>query len=187
MKASTVISKITMSAALVIAGVLSSTTPALSADFKVGFVNVARVLEKAPQATEARGRIEREFAPKDRKLLSQQKKIRGLEDKLVRDGAVMSERERVRLDQEIRSMKREVRRLQEEFREDLNLRRNQELGKLQRKVIETIQSLAKADDYDLIVSDGVLYAGSRVDITTKVISRLKVEFDGSPKSRGSKK
>ena len=153
--------------------------PAVAADVKVGFVNVAKVLEKAPQAEEARNRIEREFAPKDRELLSQQKEIRGLEDKLVRDGAVMGENERLKLDQEIRSLKRELRRLREEFREDLNLRRNQELSKLQRKVVQVIQSLAKSEKYDLIVSDGVLYAGKRVDISDQIIDRLSSESQGS--------
>ena len=66
-----------------------------------------------------------------------------------------------------------MRRAQEEFREELNLRRNQELSKLQRRVIEVIQELAKAEAYDLVVTDGVVYAGERVDITEKVIGRLK--------------
>lgn len=156
-------------------------SPTLRAEVKVGFVNVARVLETVPQAEDARGRLEREFAPKDRELLAQQKEIRGLEDKLVRDGPVMAQAERTRLEQDIRALKREMRRLQEDFREDLNLRRNEELGKLQRKVIAAIQALAKADKYDLIVSDGVVFAGDRVDITDRVISRLKVEFRDASK------
>ena len=152
-----------------------------SAQLKVGFVNVAKVLEEAPQAEDARGRIEREFAPKDRELLGQQKEIRSLEDRLLRDGTIMAEAERAALERQIRSRKREVRRMQEEFREDLNMQRNQELGKLQRKVLEAIQTLAEADAYDLIVSDGVLFAGKRIDITDEVISRLKDEFDRAEK------
>lgn len=144
-----------------------------AAEVKVGFVNVARVLDKAPQAEQARTRIEREFAPKDRNLVDQQKELRSLEDQLVRDGSVMTAEQRSKLEGDIRARRRDLRRLQEEFREELNLRRNQELGNLQRKVIEVIQELAKAEKYDLVVGDGVLYAGERIDITDKVISRLK--------------
>lgn len=152
-------------------------SPALAlAQVKVGFVNISKVLDKAPQAESARERIEKEFAPRDRELLDQQKEIRAMEDKLVKDGAVMSATERQRRESEIRSLKREIRRLQDEFREDLNLRRSQELSKLQRKVTEVIQELAKAEQYDLIVTDGVIYAGERVDITDKIIGRLNVEF-----------
>ncbi len=156
------------------AGMLAAQTA--SAEMKVGFVNVAKVLELAPQAEAARNRIEREFAPKDRELLQQQKDVRGLEDRLVKNAAVLSEAERQRKETEIRAAKRELRRQQDEFREDLNLRRSQELSKLQQKVTEVIQSLAKAEKYDLIVSDGVIFAGKRVDITDKILERLRGDF-----------
>jgi len=145
----------------------------LAQEVKLGFVNVAKVLDESPQAAQARERIEKEFAPRDRSLLAQQKELRALEDQLVRDGAIMTEDQRVNLEQELRSRRREMRRAQEEFREELNLRRNQELSKLQRRVIEVIQELAKAEAYDLVVTDGVVYAGERVDITSKVVSRLR--------------
>lgn len=159
---------------------------ARAADFRVGFVNVAEVLEEAPQAEDARGRIEREFAPKDRELLGQQKEIRKLEDKLVRDGAVMAESERQKLDREIRTMKREFRRSQEEFREDLNLRRNEEQRELLQGVIEATQALGKSEKYDLILTDGVIFAGDGVDITQKVIDRLKADFESSKKVGGGR-
>jgi outer membrane protein len=148
---------------------------AASAQVKVGFVNVAKVLELAPQAEAARSRIEREFAPKDRELLQQQKDVRSLEDRLVKNAAVLSEAERQRKEAEIRAAKRDLRRAQDEFREDLNLRRSQELSKLQQKVTQVIQILAKAEKYDLIVSDGVIFAGERVDITDKILERLRAD------------
>lgn len=166
--------------AAVFLGVMLQLSPALTqAQVKVGFVNISKVLDKAPQAETARERIEQEFAPRDRELLEQQKEVRAMEDKLVKNGAVMSASERQRQESEIRSLKREIRRLQDEFREDLNLRRSQELSKLQRKVTEVIQELAKAENYDLIVTDGVIYAGERVDITDKVIGQLSTEFKKS--------
>ena len=149
------------------------------AQVKLGFVNVAKVLDKAPQAEAARSRIEREFAPKDRELLAQQKEVRNLEDRLIKNAAVMSASERTRQETEIRALKRELRRSQDEFREDLNLRRSQELSKLQRKVTAVIQTLAKAERYDLIVTDGVIFAGAKVDITDIVIDLLAAEVQGN--------
>jgi outer membrane protein len=152
---------------------------AASAELKIGFVNVAKVLELAPQAEAARNRIEKEFAPKDRELLEQQKDVRNLEDRLVKNAAVLSEAERQRNETEIRATKRDLRRAQDEFREDLNVRRSQELSKLQQKVTEVIQVLAKAEKYDLIVSDGVIFAGQRVDITDLILERLRADFKSS--------
>ncbi len=155
------------------------TAQAASAEVKVGFVNVAKVLELAPQAEAARTRIEKEFAPRDRELLQQQKDVRSLEDRLVKNAAVLSEAERQRKEMDIRASKRELRRAQDEFREDLNLRRSQELSKLQQTVTEVIQTLAKTKKYDLIVSDGVIFAGKRVDITDKILERLRANFKSS--------
>ena len=152
---------------------------AYAADFKVGFVNVAIVLDQAPQAAQARARIEREFAPRDREILSQQQQIRALEDKLVKNAAVLSASERERQEAELRQLKRELRRSQEEFREDLNLRRSQELSALQRMVTEVIQDMARGEEYDLIMTDGVVFAGDKVNITKRVIERLKSDFKES--------
>lgn len=143
-----------------------------AANVKVGFVDVSRVLDQSPQAEEARQRIQAEFAPIDQEILRMQREVRALEEQLVRDGAIMANSERMRLEREVLSRKRDLRRNQEEFREDLNLRRNQELQKLQRQVVLTIRAMAKSEDYDLVISDGVLFASERVDITRMVLERL---------------
>jgi len=152
---------------------------AAAAEVKVGFVDVRKVMELAPQSEEARNGIEKEFAPRDRELLQQQKEVRSLEDRLVKNAAVLSEVERQRKETDIRASKRELRRAQDEFREDLNLRRSQELSKIQQTAREVIQKFAKAEKYDLIVSEGVIFAGKRVDITDKILERLRADFKSS--------
>ncbi len=147
--------------------------PAWAEAIKIGFVNVARVLQQAPQAEQAKKRLEREFAPRDKRLVAMQKELKKLEEKLARDAAVMSDSERRKLERDILAKQRELKRARDEFREDFNLRRNEELGKLQRQVFEAVKSLAKDEDYDLLLTDGVVYASDRVDVTDKVLKRLK--------------
>lgn len=159
--------------AVVVTLALASTVAA--AETKIGFVNAAKVSAEAPQADAARQKLEKEFAPRDQELLAAQKETRALEEKLSRDAAVMKESERSRIERDILSRKRDIRRMQDEFREDFNMRRNEELAKLQRRIIEVIQQLAKDEKFDLIVSDGVVYASDRIDITAKVIERLQQE------------
>ncbi len=160
--------------------------PPVLAEVKVAFVDAAKVLQQAPQAEAATARIEREFAPRNRELVSLQKEIRRLEDKLLRDAAIMKEQEAAKLEQNVRSKKRNLKRQQDEFREDLTLRRNEELQKLQRKVLETIQLVAERGKYDLVFSDGVVYASKRVNITPRVLEWMKKESKTSGK-RSSKK
>jgi len=152
--------------------------PALAlAEVKVGFVNTVKLMEEAPQAKAAISKMESEFAPREKELVGIQRDIKQAEDKLARDAAVMSDGDRDKVERDLASRKRELKRSQDEFREDLNIRRNEELAKLQRRLYDAIVELAKADDYDLIVSEGVVYASTRIDITDAVLERLKKSRD----------
>lgn len=148
------------------------TTGASYADLKIGFVNVPKVLEKAPQAESAKKRLEQEFAPRDKTLVAQQKEIQALEDKMSKDSAVMSDSERRNLEKDLMSKQREAKRAQQEFSEDFNLRRNEELGKLQKRIVEAIRSIAKDEGYDLLLTDGVIFAADQLDVTAQVQKKL---------------
>jgi outer membrane protein len=117
--------------------------------------------------------MEAEFAPREKELVALQRDIKQAEDKLSRDAAVMSDADRSKTERDLVSRKRELKRAQDEFREDLNIRRNEELSKLQRRLYDAIVDLAKAENYDLIVSEGVVFASTRIDITDAVLTRLK--------------
>lgn len=149
-------------------------SPVVWAEIKIGFVEMTSLMESAPQAKQATEQIEAEFEPRNKELVGIQKRIKGLEEKLARDGAVMSEEERAKQDRDIRSQKRELQRMQEEFREDLNIRRNEEISKLQRNLLSAIETLAKEEKYDLILYEsGAMFRSERIDITKKVLERLK--------------
>lgn len=144
-----------------------------AADLKIGFVNVPKLLEKAPQAEKAKKELEKEFTPRDKKLAAEVKDIKQMEEKLAKDAGIMSEAERQKLERELVNRKRDAKRAQDEFREDFNLRRNEELGKLQREVFEAIQSLAKDEGFDLLLTDGVVYSSEQIDVTEKVSKKLQ--------------
>ncbi len=160
---------------LVLLGLCSA---AVGAELKVGFVNTDKILEESPQAKAAGERLDKEFAARDKKLVETQKEIRTLEEKLAKDAAVMSEAERTKAERDIISRKRGVKRAQDEFQDDLNLRRNEELGKVRRLTYDAIVALAKQENFDLIISVGVVFASERVDITNKVLERLKSSAAG---------
>lgn len=140
---------------------------------RLGFVNTARILKEAPQAETARKKLEFEFAPRDKKIVAMQKKLKAMEDQLVKDAVVMSDAARKKLERQIISDKRDVKRSKEEFTEDLNIRRNEELNKLQKLVYDTIVALANEQKYDLILGDSVLFASKRIDVTDQVLIKLK--------------
>ena len=148
-------------------------TQAHAEGYKLGAVNALRVLEQSPQADVARKMIEKEFESRDRELVASQKKLKGLEDRLAKDAAIMGESERKKLERDIITERRELKRSQDEFREDLNFRRNEEFAKIQKTIVETIQKVAVDNNYDVVLSEGVIYASSKVDMSQLVIDHLK--------------
>ena len=145
---------------------------------KVGYVNLSDVLEKSPQAESASKDLEKEFRPRDEAIVHAQKRLKALEEKLNRDGAIMSESERRQLERDVHAKKREIKRDQDVFREDFNFRRNEILGQLQKQIVEVVRALAKEQAYDLILIDGVLYANDQVDLTDTVLKRLNSNTGG---------
>jgi len=154
---------------------------AVMAETKIGFVNAARVLEEAPQADIARKQLEKEFAPRDKAIVKMQDELKTIEEKLAKDGAIMSESQQRKMERDVLSQKREIKRKKEEFREDLNIRRNEAFEKLRKRVFEVIVAIAEQKKFDLIVSDGVVYASKQIDITKEVVDKLKKEMPVSKK------
>ncbi len=142
------------------------------AELKIGVVNIPAVLEKSPQAEKAKKRLEQEFKPRDNKLVAEQKEIQGMEEKLSKDASVMSGSQKDKLERDIQNKKRDAKRSQQEFAEDFNTRRNEELGKLQRRIVEAIRGIAKEQEFDLILTDGVIYSSEQMDITSQLQKKL---------------
>ena len=169
--------RLTISTAWVLAGLLFA-TGAWAAGVKVGFVDTNKLMEKAPQAKQAIKKLEKEFSPREKELVALQREIKKLEDRLEREGVTMSESAHSKLERKILKKKRELKRSRDEFREDLNIRRNEELSKLQRELFKAVVTHAKAEHYDLVLSEGVVYASPRVDITDAVLKQLQKKSAG---------
>jgi len=158
---------------------LLAVAPAANADLKIGYVNAARVLDQSPQAAAVAKKLKQEFSGKESDLLADRKELKRLEDKMTRDGAVMSETERSKLEREIVIRKRDMQHASDAFRDDLNLRRNEEMNKLLAAVQKAIEGIGKEQNFDLIVYEGVAYASSTIDLTDEVLERLRASGDAA--------
>ena len=175
----------TISGLFSVLAVMSATLFCMTASaegIKIGFINTARVLDESPQADAARQRIEKEFSPRDKEIVAAQKDVLKLEEKLNRDGAIMSETERRRLERDVMTQKRDLKRASEEAREDFNIRRNEEFDKIRRLVREVIVEIAEKQHFDLILEAGVVYASDKINITDQVVEQLKKQT-GATKSK----
>ena len=151
--------------------ILSLTAGAQAADLKVGFVDAERVNRESAPADEASKRLEKEFQPRVQEIQRREAQIKATQAQFEKDALTLSENERRGREQELSRQLVDLQRLQREFQEDLNLRRNQELGALLERANKIIRQIAETEKYDLILQEAV-YRSPRVDITDRVLKAL---------------
>lgn len=145
-----------------------------AADLKIGFVDAERINRESAPAERATKKLEKEFAPREQELRKMEQQLKNIQGQLEKDGLTMSESDRRTKEQELGRQTREFQRLQREFREDLNLRRNEELSALFERANKVIKQIAETEKYDLIIQEAV-YRSTRIDITEKVIKALAAD------------
>jgi len=164
-------SKFLLAATLAVAAVSSGVANA-QANLKIGVINVGRLLEQSPQTESVTKKLQDEFAPRQRDITALRQKLQTQQDTFQRDAPVMGEEERLNLERQIRDAQRELQRTENEYLEDLNLRRNEEVGKLQRDVLQRVQEYARAQKFDLVIADAI-FVSTAIDITDEVLAALK--------------
>lgn len=147
---------------------------AQAADFRVGVVDTERVLRESAPALKAEKRIEKEFSGRDQEIKKLMKQAKDLQTVLEKDSGAMSDVDHRSRERELVAMNANLQRMQREFREDLNLRKNEELAIVLEQANKAIQAIAEAEKYDLILQEAV-YRNPRIDITDKVIKHLSIE------------
>jgi len=143
-------------------------------ELKIGYVNYERVIAESPEAKRVSKKLEKEFLPRKKKIDAEKNKLKKLEENHSRDSSVMSEAERAKLEKQIIAKRRNIKRSLDELKEDINLRQNEAFGKLQRQILETIQTFGKEENFDLLLPRNVvIYATDRIDITEQIQQKLK--------------
>ena len=157
---------------LLVLSALAFSAQSNAADLKIGYVQVDKILQEAPQTAESSKKLEKEFAPRSQELERMQKQIKDIETALDKDALTMSETDRKNKERDASNLKIDCQRKQRELREDINLRKNEELAALQDRINKAVTSVSEAEGYDLVVYGGVAYANKKIDITDKVLKSL---------------
>ncbi|MEP7247577.1 MAG: OmpH family outer membrane protein [Gammaproteobacteria bacterium] len=147
--------------------------PAWSVDLKIAVVDYGRLVEESPQAKVALDAIRTEFTPRQKEMQQQEVSLKSKQDRLEKDAATMSEEQRTRSEKDLRDGARDLARRRQEVQDDFNARRNEEMSRLQRTLIEEVRTYAKAQGFDLVIADGVIYSVPTLDITPAILSSLQ--------------
>lgn len=150
---------------------ISGTQAAVGAELKIGFVDQERITRESAPSERASKQLEKEFAPRAQELQRREGQIKTLQGQLEKDALTLSESDRRAKEQELGRLTLDFQRMQREYREDLNLRRNQELGALFERANRVIKQIAETEKYDVIFQEAV-YRNPKIDITDKVLKAL---------------
>jgi len=144
---------------------------AMAAESKIGFVNTERIFRESAPAVRASKKLEKEFAVREQEIQKMAKQFRELQAHLEKETVTMSEGERRNKERDLANLNRDLQRSQREFREDLNVRQNEERAAFQDRVNKAIGDLAEKEKFDLVLQEAV-YVSNRIDITDKVLRAL---------------
>jgi outer membrane protein len=153
------------------------------ADPKIAVISFQRLVEESPQGKAVQEAMRAEFAPRQRTLQATEQSLKAKQEKLQKDGATMSEDQRVHAEKDLRDGARDLQRAEGEFNDDVTSRRNEELSRLQRTLVEEVRTYAKAQNYDIVLSaDAVVYSATANDITSTILSTLQTRGAAAPAS-----
>jgi outer membrane protein len=167
-----VIRALVLGFALALCAIASAQTP----NARVGYVDMKRLLDNAPQVVAGRQKLEREFQPRDTALKADEKRLAELRDRQQREGATMAVGDADALKREIDALDRSIKRNRETMRNDLKSRSDQELDRSWREINDAVVEFAREQSFDLIVPSPVVFASPRVDITDQVLDRLRKQY-----------
>jgi outer membrane protein len=107
--------KSSMIAALSLVVFAAGAASAQSANMKIGVVNVAQLLQEAPQAKAVEDKLKDEFGPRQREITAMRQALQTQSETFQRDAPVMGEAERLNLERQIRDAQRDLQRAENEY------------------------------------------------------------------------
>ena len=155
--------------------------PVTAQQLRVGYVDMKQVLDNAPQVIAGREKLDLEFRPRNETIEFQDRQVQDMDDRLQMGN--LTEDARIRLDRELREMRRNVNRQKEDLRDELSFRRTEEVQKLEDQINEAVQEIARNNGYDLILSSPVVYADPSLDITQLILDQLRLEYEADKRER----
>lgn len=150
-------------------------TPAMAQQLRIGYVDMKQVLDNAPQVLAGREKLDLEFRPRNETIEFQERQVQAMDDRLQLGD--LTEDARIRLERELREMRRNVNRQKEDLRDELSFRRTEEVQKLEDQINLAVQQIARENGYDLILSSPVIYADPSLDITGIILDQLRLEYE----------
>jgi len=153
---------------------VSAVSIGYASDFRIGVVDTERILRESAPAVQAEKKIEKEFELRDLEMKKIAKQAKDIQLYFDKEGMTLLDAEHRSKERELANLNVNLQRMQREFREDLNLRKNEELALVLERANKAIKAIAESEKYDLVLQEAV-YRNPKIDITDKVLQYLSAE------------
>lgn len=168
------------------AAALSVAVQAQAAEIKIGVVDMSTLLQKSPQGQNASQEMAKKFDSRKKDLVSEQDKIKNMQDQLSKNGAVMTASQLQDSQSQLDEMQRDFSRKQSDYVDDVNTERNNVLSRLQQEVIKAVQEFAQTQKYNLIIpGDSIFYKDNTVDVTDQVLAQMQKDYKAESAASGN--
>ena len=159
---------------LIVLLALAWATPLCAQELRIGYVDMKEVLDNAPQVVAGRAKLDQEFRDRNDSIELDELRADSTEQRLAQGD--LEDEARIRLERDLREMRRSISRRKEDLRDELSFRRTEEVQRLEEQINVAVQEIAQRNGFDLIVSSPVIYASPALDITDLILEQLEVEY-----------
>lgn len=153
---------------------LTALSVAYAGDLRIGVVDTERILRESAPAVQAEKKIEKEFEQRDAEMKKMARQAKEIQMYFDKEGMTLVDADHRSKERELANLNVNLQRMQREFREDLNLRKNEELALVLTRANKAIKAIAETEKYDLVLQEAV-YRNPNIDITDKVLQYLAAE------------
>lgn len=145
---------------------------------RLAYVDMARLIDSAPQIVAGRARLAKEFAEADARLRDDQRRLDALEARVAAGDETAETIDALTV--EAMALRRSIERSRQRLSDELAARVQQETDRAWPQIEEAVAAYAREQGYDIVLQGPVLYASGRIDITDRVLERLRASAPGTP-------
>lgn len=138
---------------------------------RIGFVYTERLMTDSKMAKSADAKLAAEFSKRQKAVEEMVAKYKQTSEKFDAEAANLSELDRTRRARELFNMQKDVERMQREFQEDLQQRKNEERAAIAQKAYKLVEQVAEQEKLDAVLVEAA-WVSPRVDITDKILKLL---------------
>lgn len=143
------------------------------AETKIGIVDLQKIMQTSAEVKILREKLEKEFKPRQNKLVAMEESVKKDIDKGKREAAIMSTKEKDELTKKIAANSENLAKEGEEYQKALAEAQNTGMESLYSKMHSAISKVAESEKFTIILQkDAAPYSEASLDITEKVLAQM---------------